>query len=296
MPLMIQNLDQWVQWSGLLLGTLIALGSMVRSVLNNLMARHGPSPVHGVVAGVGIAAFPSLLLKVAPAIWGSVAGSPTAEPVETDSGFEVPWGVLSSVAVGAAAVAGVGLAAVAVRRRRAVGRAARLRRQQIEDRHDLVLEQYGAFCSDILTVLERPLLTDVSVRETAELVHALAAAADARAAGAESPAEYGRAVTALEIAWQVADRHARKVGTGQLPERERAAVARAQRLLRTALGEGASDAERQTAYRRAVELLEGIVVIPREVTSAIEGGARHRMLLKSYPEPAGAGSKDAVRR
>ncbi|MEU3565118.1 hypothetical protein [Kitasatospora sp. NPDC006786] len=293
---MSQNPDQWVQWIGLTLGTVIAFGSLVRSAVNGLMARHDASPVRGLLAGLAVAACPALVLKVLPAIWESAAGSPQAEPVPTDSGFEVPWGVVGLVAVAVAAVAGAAVATLAVGKRRATGRAARLRRQRIEDRHDLVLEEYGAYCSDILAVLERPLLTDVSVRETADLVHALAAAADARAAGSGAAAEYGRAVTALEIAWQVADRHARKVGTGRLPERERAAVAQAQRLLRTALGEGASDAERQTAYRRAVGLLEGIVAVPREATAAIEGGARHHMLLKSYPEPSGAGSSDALPR
>ncbi|PYC82621.1 hypothetical protein C7C46_09675 [Streptomyces tateyamensis] len=292
---MSQNLGQWVQWVGLMLGTVIALVTLVRSAVNGLTGRRDASPVLGLLASAFVAGFPLLLAKVLPAVWDS-AGSRQAEPVEADHGFEVPWGVVGWVAVGVAAVAGAVVVTLAARRRRAAGRAAQLRRQRIEDRHDLVLEQYGAFCSDILAVLERPLLTDVSVRETAELVHALAAASDARAAGAEGGAEYGRAVTALEIAWQVADRHARKVGTGRLPERERAAVAQAQRLLRTALGEGASDAERQTAYRRAVGLLEGVVVIPREATAEIEGGARHRVLLKSYPEPAGAGSSDAVPR
>ncbi|MFJ9523474.1 hypothetical protein ACIRPK_35215 [Kitasatospora sp. NPDC101801] len=293
---MSQNLDQWVQWIGLMLGTVIALLTLVRSAVNALAGRRDTSPVLGLLASAFVAGFPALLVKVLPAIWDSAADSRQAEPVEADRSFEVPWGIVGLVAVGVAAVAGAVVVALAVRKRRAAGRAARLRRQRIEDRHDLVLEQYGAFCSDILAVLERPLLTDVSVRETAELVHALAAASDARAAGAESAAEYGQAVTALEIAWQVADRHARKVGTGRLPERERAAVAQAQRLLRTALGEGASDAERQTAYRRAVGLLEGVVAIPREATTAIEGGARHHMLLKSYPEPAGASSGDAAPR
>ncbi|MFJ2864929.1 hypothetical protein [Kitasatospora sp. NPDC087314] len=287
---MSQNPDQWVQWIGLTLGAVIALGSLVRSAVNGLMGRRDTSPIRGLLMGVGVAACPALVLNVLPALWAAAIGSPQAEPVATDSGFGVPWGIVGWVAGAVAAVAGAGVVTLAVRKRRAAGRAARLRRQRIEDRHDLVLEQYGAFTSDILAVLERPLLTDTSVRETADLVHALAAASDARTAGSDGAAEYGRAVTALEIAWQVADRHARKVGTGRLPEGERAAVAQAQRLLRTALGEGASDAERQTAYRRAVGFLEGIVAIPREATAAIEGGARHHMLLKSYPEPVGTGS------
>ncbi|MFJ6616198.1 hypothetical protein ACIQOW_01275 [Kitasatospora sp. NPDC091335] len=194
-------------------------------------------------------------------------------------------------------MAGVAVVAAAVKKRRTDDRAARLRLRRVEDRHDAVLEQYGEFTGDILAVLERPLLADVAVRETADLVHALAGAADARSvAGSDGAAAYGRAVTALEIAWQVADRHARRVGTAQMPERERAAVAQAQRLLRTVLGDGASDAERQTAYRRAVRLLDGIVVVPREATAAIEGRARHHMLLKSHPKAARTGDTEPVRR
>lgn len=40
---MSQNPDQWVQWIGLTLGTVIAFGSLVRSAVNGLMARHDAS-------------------------------------------------------------------------------------------------------------------------------------------------------------------------------------------------------------------------------------------------------------
>ncbi|GAB2717846.1 hypothetical protein [Kitasatospora kifunensis] len=296
----LSHLVQWLTWGCVLTGASIGMFTMMRTAFSRRAGyMSGSSPVFGYVVAVSIGLAAPLAILITNFMAGNIskvdgdgspepAPKPKAAPVGGDSG--VPWGSIGlvvGVVVAVLAVAGV---AHTVKKRRSVRRAAQRRRTAVEARHDAVLDAYGEFTSDILAILERPCLADVSVQETADLIHALAAAADARSlAGPSVDADYGRAVTALEIAWQVADARARKVGTSHLPKPERAAIVQARRLLQTALGDGVSENERQLAYQHAMRLIDGVVTIPQQAKEAIAGPTRHRMLLtKEQPSAAGA--------
>ncbi|MGV9315174.1 DUF2786 domain-containing protein [Streptomyces sp. NPDC003691] len=142
------------------------------------------------------------------------------------------------------------------------------RRRATEADHDAVREAYGAYVADVLAVLDRPALDDVTAPTTERFLKAMAAADDHRR-GRDLTA-YRAAVSELQIAWRAADEHARKTGVSHLPADERTAVTRARGLLELALDGRAEEAERQAAYAKARALLDGVLVIPRQALAPIE--------------------------
>ncbi|MGC5401912.1 hypothetical protein ACPXCP_40000 [Streptomyces sp. DT20] len=205
-----------------------------------------------------------------------------ADHTSDDDGFGFPLWLLLALA-GCAVSAGI--AAVAApfisrrRRRKAAqrkrGAAALDRRRAIEADHDDVREAYGRYVADVLAVLDRPALDDVTVPTTARFHHAMDAAQDAR--HGEDLTAYREAVSILKTAWRAADGHARKTGVRHLPEEERATIRKARALLERALDSAGGEHERQAAYAKARALLDGVLVIPRQATAALE--SRHRLTL-----------------
>ncbi|WP_237498197.1 MULTISPECIES: DUF2786 domain-containing protein [unclassified Streptomyces] len=205
------------------------------------------------------------------------APSPAAEPAESGgNGFAdlLLWGGLALAGLAAAVLAG--WAGWRARRRHTVKRR---RQQALERSHDAVAAAYGAYLADVLEWLERPALSDVSVPETAVLVQALAAADDARL-GNDVEA-YQRAVAVLRTAWQAADDHARRTGLRQLPRVERRAAEQARKLLAMALNSSCGEHERRSAYAKARDLLDGILVVPPQAVATMED--KHRLAL--IPKP-----------
>ncbi|MER6845821.1 hypothetical protein [Streptomyces platensis] len=221
------------------------------------------------------------------------SGDQPPAPEHHDAGPALPWGTiliaLAAVVGVVIVVAGVAAGTSAVRRRRKRRRTQTERRRAVEARHDAAREEFGAFQSDILAVLDRPALADVTVPQTARLIHALAEADDARAADRsteEGAAAYQRAVTELEIASQAAGEHARRVGLGTLAPGERKAIEQARKLLAGALSDGATEHERRLAYEHARRLLDDAtsVCIPQQATAALEGAARAALTKKPRNE------------
>ena len=72
------------------------------------------------------------------------------------------------------------------------------------------------------------------------------------------------------MAFDVAEREARRIRDSKFtgPERDRLATAR--KLLRIASDAGSTPAERQTAYKRARRELDGLIVLPDATTAALE--------------------------
>ncbi|MFK0294797.1 hypothetical protein ACIQU6_30595 [Streptomyces sp. NPDC090442] len=273
----------WLSWALAALSVTVGGAQVLRKQLSGEEVRPGdvlfPLMYGGMAAGAPAAA--RLLFTKLTNINGG--GSQQPAPEHHADLPAVPWGtvLLGLVAlIGVfAVVVGVSAGTSAVRRRRKRRHSQATRRRAVEARHDAVREEYGAFQSDILAVLERPALADVTVPTTARLIHALAAADDARAADRttdEGAGAYQRAVTELEMAWTSAAEHARKTGLRTLPPRERKAIEQARKLLSTALADGGTEHERRHAYEHARKLLDEAttVTIPRQATAALEATAR----------------------
>lgn len=86
----------------------------------------------------------------------------------------------------------------------------------------------------------------------------------------EQVSEYRAAVTDYEVAFELAERDARRQSTSGLSETERKRLATAKQLLSVATDEAATAAERQSAYKRARRELDGLISLSDEAIVVLE--------------------------
>lgn len=264
---------QWICAYG---GALIALVGAGRAFVRHSRGQrvHASDFLFPTVGGAVIIAAPQVVKWVYDMDSDAKPTPASADHQETP---DLPWGTLLTV-VGAVlgiivVVAAVAVGTKVVKRGRKRKRAELARRRAVEARHDAVLEEYGTYESDLLAVLDRPALADVTVPTTERLIHALTEAADARRADrttSDGAAAYQRAVTSLEIAWKAADEHARRAGVEHLPPAEQKAITQARKLLESALDNRGTEHERRLAYQHAMRLIDGAISVPRQATAALE--------------------------
>lgn len=148
--------------------------------------------------------------------------------------------------------------------------------QALVDAHDAVNRRWLDYELDIGRLIDFPVMTDVREPLTVAFLRAKREAdglrpdAPAQIATAARLGEYRAAVRSFEIAFEVAEREARRIKDSNFtgPERERLATAR--KLLRIASDAAATPAERQTAYKRARRELDGLIVLPEATLAALE--------------------------
>ncbi|MET1064638.1 MAG: hypothetical protein ABWX85_06670, partial [Arthrobacter sp.] len=129
---------------------------------------------------------------------------------------------------------------------------------------------------DVGKLIDFPVMTDVREPLTVAFLRAkrqadgLRPGAPEDVATAAQLAEYREAVNGYELAFDVAEREARRIKDSNFtgPERDRLATAR--KLLRIASDAAATPAERQTAYKRARRELDGLIVLPDATLAALE--------------------------
>ncbi|WP_248762144.1 hypothetical protein [Pseudarthrobacter sp. SSS035] len=142
--------------------------------------------------------------------------------------------------------------------------------------HDAVNRRWLDYELDVGKLIDFPVMTDVREPLTVAFLRAKKAADGLRpdAPGdittAARLAEYRTAVHSFELAFDVAEREAKRIKDSKFtgPERQRLATAR--KLLNIALDNAATPAERQTAYRRARRELDGLIVLPEATLAALE--------------------------
>lgn len=231
-----------------------------------------------------VVSHPGQVTNLADKALGALAGEEDPTPKPSDrphtgpTGPDIPWTTLLAGLGGVVSLALLAGVAVAVRAQHGRRLAERRRRAELETRHDAVRDAYASFITDILAVLDRPALSDVTVPETERLVLALDAARDGRKAA--DTGAYRTHVIALEIAWKAADQHARKASTRILAAHEQRAVHQARHLLVTALDDTGNAHERHAAYQKAVKLISNIIEVPREAVAAIAAATRHTLPKK----------------
>lgn len=262
---------QWALWLGAGAGMVTTAAGYLRFVLAqqsgsaDRAADARALTLRGVILSVGCGITSAVLALLTD---GSDRGGPSTAVGGIDLTSLLLWGGLTLGGLTATVVAGWG--ALSLRRRHT---AKRNRRRALEGTHDTVAAAYGDYLGDVLEWLDRPSLSDVSVPETAALVHALAAADDARLG--DDIDRYQQAIAGLQTAWQAADDRARRTGLRQLPPAERSAAEQARKLLANALATGSgSEHERRSAYAKARKLLDGILVVPPQAVAALEEGQR----------------------
>lgn len=158
-----------------------------------------------------------------------------------------------------------------------VEQAGRAEVQALIDAHDAVNRRWLDYELDVGKLIDFPVMTDVREPLTVAFLRAKREAdglqpSDAgQITTATRLAEYRAAVRGFELAFDVAEREARRIKDGNFsgPERERLATAR--KLLRIASDSAATPAERQSAYKRARRELDGLIVLPDATLAELEG-------------------------
>ncbi|HKU31529.1 hypothetical protein [Arthrobacter sp. NyZ413] len=147
---------------------------------------------------------------------------------------------------------------------------------RLREAHDAVNQRWLSYELDVGKLIDFPVMSDVREPLTVDFLRAkreadgLRPAAPGEITTAARLAEYRAAVRNFELAFDVAEREAKRIKDGNFSEPERQRLATARKLLRIASDSAATPAERQTAYKRARRELDGLIVLPETTVAALE--------------------------
>lgn len=142
--------------------------------------------------------------------------------------------------------------------------------------HDAVTTRWLEYELDVAKIIAFPAMSDGRQPLTAAFLRAKRIADGLRPASAkarlskEQLAEYRNAVADFEVAFDVAERDARRLRDSTFTDDERKRLDTAKKLLTVAIDEAATPAERQLAYRRVREELDGLISISDEAIEVLE--------------------------
>lgn len=151
--------------------------------------------------------------------------------------------------------------------------------------HDRVNQRWLDYELDVGKLIDFPMMTDVREHLTVAFLRAKREADALRPTTPDSLSaarctEYRAAVNNYDVAFSVAESEARRIKAGNFSVKERQRLATARTLITIAVDNAASPAERQTAYRRALREVEGLIALPdgavnllkEQVARALESG------------------------
>ncbi|WP_374976344.1 hypothetical protein ACEYYH_00375 [Microbacterium trichothecenolyticum] len=154
--------------------------------------------------------------------------------------------------------------------------------------HDAVTARWLEYELDVAKIIAFPAMSDGRQPLTAAFLRAKRIADGLRPASAKARlskdqlAEYRNAVADFEVAFDVAERDARRLRDSTFTEDERKRLDTAKKLLTVAIDEAATPAERQLAYRRVREELDGLISISDEAIEVLE----NKVMLELGPVPS----------
>jgi hypothetical protein len=166
--------------------------------------------------------------------------------------------------------------------------------QGFHDRHNELLRKILHSETDWDSLFLTPALTDPSVPETYAMLRAMRAANTLRDTAGDLPAglapnanlstlPYPASVDAFALAWDVAERNAKRIGQNGVPAAERKLIKEIRTLLDMAENGAASQTERTLAYRRATTLIESLesIHVPAQAIAQLE--ERQMLTLTATP-------------
>ncbi len=142
--------------------------------------------------------------------------------------------------------------------------------------HDAITARWLDYELDVAKLIAFPTMSDGRQELTAAFLRAKKVADSLRPASVDAKVtpdqvtEYRAAVTDFEVAFELAERDARRVRDSQFSDVERKRLATAQKLLAVALDQSATPAERQVAYRRVRDEVEGLLSLSDEAVDLLE--------------------------
>lgn len=151
-----------------------------------------------------------------------------------------------------------------------------VRLQRVLAAHDDVTRRWLEYELDVAKLIAFPAMSDGRQPLTAAFLRAKKVADGLRPASAKARlskdefAEYRAAVTDYEVAFDVAERDARRLKDSSFTEAERKRLDTAQQLLTVAVDQAATPAERQLAYRRVRDELDGLISISDDAIEVLK--------------------------
>ena len=148
--------------------------------------------------------------------------------------------------------------------------------QRLFDAHDEVTHRWLDYELDVAKLIAFPAMSDGRQPLTAAFLRARKVADRLRPASVkvkvtkEQLDEYRNAVTDFEVAFDVAERDARRLKDASFSQSERRRLDTAKQLLTVAVDQAATPAERQLAYKRVREELDGLISISDDAIEVLE--------------------------
>ncbi|MBP3977092.1 hypothetical protein [Microbacterium sp. BLY] len=160
--------------------------------------------------------------------------------------------------------------------------------------HDEITARWLDYELDVAKLIAFPAMSDGRQPLTAAFLRAKKTADALRPASADAPlteqqiAEYLQAVGDYAVAFEIAEKDARRLRDSTFTEAERKRLDRAQQLLKVAVDESATQSERNIAYKRVREELDGLILLSDEAVTVLE-----KQVAKELPSAPGASADQA---
>lgn len=157
--------------------------------------------------------------------------------------------------------------------------------------HDEVTARWLEYELDVAKLIAYPAMSDGRQPLTAAFLRAKKVAdrlrpeSDTARLTPEQLAEYRNALTDYEVAFDVAERDARRLKDSSFTDAERRRLDVAKQLLTVAVDQAATPAERQLAYKRVREELDGLISVSDEAIEVLENKVALEITRGETPEP-----------
>ncbi|EYT60835.1 hypothetical protein D514_0107785 [Microbacterium sp. UCD-TDU] len=168
--------------------------------------------------------------------------------------------------------------------------------------HDEITARWLDYELDVAKLIAFPAMSDGRQPLTAAFLRAKKTADALRPASADAKVseqqvtEYLQAVGDYAVAFEIAEKDARRLRDSTFTEPERKRLDRAQQLLKVAVDESATQAERNVAYKRVREELDGLILLSDDAVTVLEKQVAREISAPAAPsvsEPTAAESAAA---
>ncbi|MFJ4036988.1 hypothetical protein ACIPVB_02790 [Microbacterium sp. NPDC090007] len=165
--------------------------------------------------------------------------------------------------------------------------------------HDEVTHRWLEYELDAAKLISYPAMSDGRQPLTAAFLRAKKVADnlrpdDGETLSAERMKEYRDAVTDYEVAFDLAERDARRVKDAAFTADERKRLDTAKKLLTVATDQAATPNERQLAYRRVREELDGLILLSDDAVEELEKKVALELPRERTNPPASAPPSEAA--
>ncbi|CAH0123363.1 hypothetical protein [Microbacterium sp. Bi121] len=163
--------------------------------------------------------------------------------------------------------------------------------------HDEITARWLDYELDVAKLIAFPAMSDGRQPLTAAFLRAKKTADNLRPSspGAkvseQQVSEYLDAVGNAAVAFEIAEKDARRLRNSTFSEAERKKLDRAEKLLKVAVDESATQAERNIAYKRVREELDGLIVLSEQAVEVLEKQVAREI---TGPSTAAAASAEPV--